>query len=70
MREVKVTFTLTDNEDDGKEMSNTDLVAVWQEFLEENVEANYDMEDLKVERVVEIDRDESIKDIDDEEEEG
>lgn len=67
MREVKVTFTVIDNEDNGAEMSNEALVTIWQEFLDENIEANYDMEDLKVEKVEELDRDESIAD---EEEEG
>jgi len=68
VREVKVTFTITDNEDNGTKLSNDALVALWQEFLEENIEASYDMEDLKVEGVVEISRDESIADADEEEE--
>lgn len=68
MREVKVTFTITDNEDDGKEITNEALVETWQDFLSEDT-SNYDMKDLKVESVVEISRDESIKN-DDEEEEG
>jgi hypothetical protein len=68
VREVRVTFTVTDNEDEGKEMSNSGLVEVWQEFLEETITDDYDMEDIKVEKVEELDRQESGTT--DEEEEG
>jgi hypothetical protein len=56
VREVRVTFTVKDNEDAGGEVDNGALVAIWQEFLDQNLGSDYDMEELKVESAEELSR--------------
>lgn len=66
MREVRVTFTVKDSEDNGEQMENKDLISVWQDFLDEQLTSDFDMEDVKVETVTELSREEKA-DEDDEE---
>jgi hypothetical protein len=58
MRDVRVTFTVKDKEDSGEEMDNPKLLTVWQDFLEEQLTTDFDMENVLVEQVTELSREE------------